>query len=100
MSKAESRIAALEKATAGRPRPLPVLFGLIEREGVESLTNEELEAVAGCVLDSELDGLIKVMTVTEIEKIAAGYSDDELEAILAGAKEQLRRAHERNQAAS
>ena len=47
--KAESRLAALERAVAGRPRPMVVLRRMVERGQVKELTDAELERVAGLV---------------------------------------------------
>lgn len=109
--KTEARLTALERVANSQPRPLAVLFGLIERGEVESLSDAELERVAASrpdlsflsdLSDEALDALVnpdgfeavKALDSLTTEQLRGAFIDPteaELERLLSAEQERLRR---------
>jgi len=83
--RAEARIAALEKATAGRPRPLGILCGPIRAGKVETLSDAELELVAHSGPDAQL---LERMTDEELRRLIEAQDEETVEAIVEEVREE------------
>ena len=82
--KAEGRVAALERAVSGRPRPMVVLCRMIERGQVTELSDAELERVAGAFPD------LGFLTDEALEAILSADGYEAVKALDALTTEQLR----------
>ena len=82
--KAEGKVAALERAVSGRPRPMVVLRRLIERGQVKELTDAELERVAGTFPD------LGFLTDAALEAILRADGFESVKVLDALTTEQLR----------
>ena len=106
--KAESRLAALERAVAGRPRPMVVLRRLIERWQVAELSDAELERVAGAfpdlgfLTDAALEAILSAdgyeavkaldaLTDAQLRVLIDRPSDAVLECAIGAEQEKVRR---------
>jgi len=106
--KAEGKVAALERAVSGRPRPMVVLRRLIERGQVKELTDAELERVAGTfpdlgfLTDAALEAILRAdgfesvkvldaLTTEQLRVLVDRPSDAMLDCTIAAEQERLRR---------